>query len=68
MEVRRKLLAVQWSAPVTFERREIGILPEPTMKALVIYDDISRAANTKAVLHRAARRADVTVKWDINPW
>ena len=38
------------------------------MKTLIIYDDVTRAANTNAVLHRVAHRADMAVKWDIRPW
>jgi len=38
------------------------------MKALIIYDDLTCAVNTSAVLHRAAHQADVSVKWDIRPW
>ena len=38
------------------------------MKALIIYDDVTRAANTNAILHRVAHRADMAVNWDIRPW
>jgi hypothetical protein len=38
------------------------------MKALIIYDDITCAANTTAILHRVAHHADITVKWEITPW
>jgi len=38
------------------------------MKALIIYDDVSRAVNTNAILHRVAHRADMAVNWDIRPW
>ena len=38
------------------------------MKALIVYDDATCAATTNAILHRAARRADISVKWDIRPW
>ena len=38
------------------------------MKALIIYDDITCAANTTAILHRVAHQADITVKWEITPW
>jgi hypothetical protein len=38
------------------------------MKALIIYDDLTCAANTNAALHRAAHQADVSVRWDIRPW
>jgi len=38
------------------------------MKALIVYDDATCAANTNAILHRAADRADISVKWDIRPW
>src|SRR6266481_7320915 len=40
----------------------------PTMKALIVYDDATCAATTNAILHRAAARADISVKWDIKPW
>ena len=38
------------------------------MKALIVYDDATCAATTNAILHRAADRADISVKWDIRPW
>jgi hypothetical protein len=38
------------------------------MKALIIYDEVSRAANTNAILDRVAHRADMAVNWDIRPW
>jgi hypothetical protein len=62
------------SWPVSGEEfDEIRIVHRPnprnsTMKALIIYDDVTRAANTNAVLHRVAHRADMAVKWDIRPW
>src|SRR5258707_5659323 len=40
----------------------------PTMKALIVYDDATCAAATNAILHRAADRADISVKWDVRPW
>jgi hypothetical protein len=38
------------------------------MKALIIYDDVTCAANMTAILHRVAHHADMTVKWKISPW
>ena len=38
------------------------------MKALIVYDDATCAATTNAILHRAADRADISVKWDVRPW
>jgi hypothetical protein len=38
------------------------------MKALIFYEDIVGAANTRAILNRVAHRADIAVKWDISPW
>jgi hypothetical protein len=38
------------------------------MKALIVYDDATCAATTNAILHQAADRADISVKWDIRPW
>src|SRR5260221_12964760 len=46
-------------------RHEAGL---PTMKALIVYDDATCAAATNAILHRAADRADISVKWDVRPW
>jgi hypothetical protein len=39
-----------------------------SIKALIIYDDISCATNAKVVLHRATRRTKRAVKWDVSPW
>src|SRR6266481_1875157 len=41
---------------------------DPTMKALIVYDDAACAATTNAILHRATDRADISVQWDIRPW
>jgi hypothetical protein len=48
--------------------RELRDPEDTAMKALIIYDDLTCAVNTNAVLHRAAHQADVSVKWDIRPW
>jgi hypothetical protein len=50
------------------ERRKPASQLMDHMKALIIYDDITCAANTTAILHRMAHHADVTVKWEIRPW
>jgi hypothetical protein len=38
------------------------------MKALIICDDVTLAADTNAILHRVAHRADMAVNRDIRPW
>jgi len=38
------------------------------LKVLIVYDDVTRAANVNAILHRVAHRADMAVNWDIRPW
>jgi len=38
------------------------------MKALIIYDDVALAVKAIATLQRSARRAEVTVRWNIKPW
>jgi hypothetical protein len=68
MKTTQKLLKVQWEAPVNFKLREFAAPLAPTLKALIIYDDVAWAANTNAMLHRAAHRADVATKWSISPW
>ena len=41
---------------------------DTVLKALIIYDDVPRAANTSAILHRVAHHADMAVNWEIRPW
>jgi hypothetical protein len=41
---------------------------ETTMNALIIYDDNAIAAKTKAMLDRAACRAEEALLWSIKPW
>src|SRR5580700_6848078 len=38
------------------------------MKALIFYDDLDCALNTKGILHDASHHAGVTVQWTIRPW
>jgi hypothetical protein len=67
-KTKRQTVAVQWKSPVILTYDEILPPQDPTMKALIIYDDIASATNTSAILHRVAHYADITVKWDIKPW
>ena len=39
-----------------------------SMKALIIYDDLTGATRATAALKRAALRANVGADWDIKPW
>lgn len=41
---------------------------EVSMKALIIYGDIALARQAKAMLERAADRADATARWEVKPW
>jgi hypothetical protein len=41
---------------------------EPTMNAVIIYDDCAGAAKAKLMLERAARRADAALLWIVKPW
>ncbi len=43
-------------------------LLEPTLKAVIIYDDFDFAARTAALLKRAAIRSDEAIEWDVKPW
>jgi len=38
------------------------------MKALIIYGEIVLATQAKAMLERAAQRADASTRWDVKPW
>ena len=38
------------------------------MKALIIYGELALATQAKAMLERAAQRADATTRWDVKPW
>jgi hypothetical protein len=68
MKTKGQTLAVHWNAPVSFACPTRCKTKHPTMKALIVYDDATCAATTNAILHRAADRADISVKWDIRPW
>ena len=61
-------MAVHWNAEVSFPCPTHCETKHPTMKALIVYDDATCAATTNAILHQAADRADISVKWDIRPW
>jgi hypothetical protein len=39
-----------------------------SMKALIIYDDLTGATRAATALKRAAWRANVSADWDIKPW
>ena len=51
-------------AVVAQEKRSL----EPTLKAVIIYDDFDFAARTAALLERAAVRSDEAMQWDVKPW
>jgi hypothetical protein len=38
------------------------------MNAGIIYDDVTRASEAKAMFERAAHRADVALLWTVKPW
>jgi len=68
MKTKGQTVAVHWNAPVSFACPTRCKTKHSTMKALIVYDDATCAATTNAILHRAADRADISVKWDIRPW
>lgn len=39
-----------------------------TMKAMIIYDDVTSAARAVAILRRSSSLARVRAQWDIKPW
>lgn len=39
-----------------------------SMNAVIIYDELSVAANTNAMLEAAARRVGDTLEWTVKPW
>src|SRR5882672_6063426 len=41
---------------------------DPTMKALIIYDDFDSAFKANATLQHSAQKADCAVQWNIRPW
>jgi hypothetical protein len=68
MKTKGQTVAVHWNAQVSFACPTRCKTKHPTMKALIVYDDATCAATTNAILHRAADRAEISVKWDIRPW
>src|SRR5260221_625183 len=68
MKTNGQTVAVHWNAPISFACPTRCKTKHPTMKALIVYDDATCAAATNAILHRAADRADISVKWDVRPW
>lgn len=60
MKATQKRLKVQWGAQVEFNLRELASPLAPTLKALIVCDDVSRACNTNAILHQGTHRAHVT--------
>jgi hypothetical protein len=65
MKTKGQTVAVHWNTQVSFA---CPIHCKTKQKALIVYDDATCAATTSAILHRAADRADIFVKWDIRPW
>ncbi len=41
---------------------------EPTMTAVIIYDDFACALKARAMLKQAGHRADAAVLWRVKPW
>jgi hypothetical protein len=41
---------------------------EGTMNAVIVYDDVDFASKAKALLGRAAHRADEALLWTVKPW
>jgi hypothetical protein len=39
-----------------------------TMKALIIYDDLSSARGANVALQRSASNSGVALEWNVNPW
>src|SRR5579863_8472759 len=68
MRTERQVLTVRWKPPVTLTYRELCNPPDTAMKALIFYDDLDCALNTKGILHHASHHAGVTVQWTIRPW
>jgi len=68
MKTKGQTVAVHWNAEVSFACPARCKAKDPTMKALIVYDDAACAATTNAILHRATDRADISVQWDIRPW
>ena len=43
-------------------------LSEATLNAVILYDTLNFAAEARAMLTRAAQRADETIAWRVKPW
>ena len=68
MRTERQVLAVRSKPPVTLTYRELCDPQDTGMKALIFYDDLECALDTKGILHHASYHAGATVQWTIRPW
>jgi hypothetical protein len=62
-KTKRQTRAARWKTADALSYPELA-----AMNALILYDDFHCAANINALLHYAAQREHITVRWDVQPW